>query len=300
MDIPSFAAEQARRRLERLAFQVNSTTRTPNPEAVHELRVVIRRFLQSLTVFKTCFPRKNVKRIRKELKHMLKAAGLVRDHDVAVKILSQIPFRGADALIERFRTGRKLGEKGLVVSLKRWAAEKSLSKWCNGLELGAPHPFSGNLNSLARSTLSALGKKFSESGEQAAAPGSSSEELHDFRILVKKFRYTLELFAPVYASRLEQPIGRIKEIQSLLGAINDYHTVRTMSDLSRHGKLQAELRKSHNQRIKKFRKLWAGEFSGPKVTRQWLADFDSVRQPPRKPVARARRTAARTAVAARA
>jgi hypothetical protein len=70
--------------------------------------------------------------------------------------------------------------------------------------------------------------------------------------------------------------------------------------LSPHSKLQAELMKSQNRRIKKFRKLWAGEFAGPKLTRQWLADFDSAGLPPRKPITRARRAADRTAVATKA
>jgi len=301
MDIPPFAAEHARRRLERLAFQVNSTTRSPVPEAVHELRVAIRRSIQALTVFKACFPRRETKRVRKELKEILTAAGAVRDCDIAAKVLSKIQPPGSAALAQQFRTDRKVKEKSLIALLKRWAARKSISKWCNGLELGAPRPFPGTVESLARRMLRGIGKEFFKSGGQAAAAGNSGEHLHDFRILAKKFRYTLELFSPACPSALDNQIGRIKEIQSLLGAINDYQTVRNMVAASREQpRLEAELKKSQNQRTRKFRKLWTGEFSGPGLAKQWVADFDAVMQPSRKPVTRSRRATASAAVAAKA
>jgi CHAD domain-containing protein len=228
----------------------------------------------------------------------LTAAGAVRDCDIAAKVLSKIQTPGSAALAQQFRTGRKVKEKSLIALLRRWAARKPLSKWCNGLELGAPRPLPGNIEATARSTLSGMGRKFFKAGTKAAAPGSSGEDLHDFRLLAKKFRYTLELFSPAYPSALENQIGRIKEIQSLLGAINDYQTVRNMvADSGKHPKLEAALKKFQSQRVRKFRKLWAVEFSAPKLPKQWRMDFASVGQPPRKPVTRARRSTAISAAA---
>src|ERR1700674_3859583 len=264
METRSFASEQTRRRLERLAFQVRSTTRSPAGEAVHELRVAVRRSAQALTVFKACFPRREVKGIRKELKRILTAAGDVRDFDIAAKVLSKIHSPAAAALSQRFRTERKSKEKVLIALLKRWSARRTLSKWCHGLDLSVPRSCTGTAESSAQRTLRSLGKRFFKSGEQAAT-GSSGEELHEFRIFAKKFRYSLELFAPVYRSNLEHQIDQIKELQSLLGAINDYHTVSAMvSELREQSELKAELKRSQRQKTQKFRKIWAERFSRAK------------------------------------
>ena len=289
MEIRSFASEQTRRLLERLAFQVKSTTRSPAAEAVHELRVAIRRCAQALTVFKARFPRREVKRIRKELKRILTAAGAVRDFDVLAKVLSRIDSPAAVALAQQSRTDRKSQEKVLIALLKRWSARRTISKLCNRLDLNVPNPRTGTVESSARRTLRALGKEFFKSGEPAAA-GSSAEELHDFRLVAKKLRYSMELFAPVYRSSLREQIEQIKEIQSLLGAINDYHTVIAMvSKIREQSKLEAELERSARRRIRKFQKIWAERFSGAKQEKHWMEVVDAAGQATRKPVASAKR-----------
>jgi len=57
METHSFAVAQATRLLERLAFQINGVVHSPRPEAIHDLRVAIRRFAQALSACKGCFPR---------------------------------------------------------------------------------------------------------------------------------------------------------------------------------------------------------------------------------------------------
>ena len=63
-----FASDQADRRLGQLAFQVNQTVKSRDAEAVHDLRVAVRRFSQVLRVFKPCFRGKEPRKIRRELK----------------------------------------------------------------------------------------------------------------------------------------------------------------------------------------------------------------------------------------
>lgn len=44
---------------------------------------------------------------------------------------------------------------------------------------------------------------------------------HEFRILVKRLRYTLEAFGQLYADRLKEYVNCLKEIQDILGEIHD-------------------------------------------------------------------------------
>src|SRR5215831_17277706 len=71
--------EQLRRLIERLAFQANRVAKSPGPDAVHDLRVAVRRLDQAITTYNVHLPRKPAKRIRKQLKTVLSAAGAVRD-----------------------------------------------------------------------------------------------------------------------------------------------------------------------------------------------------------------------------
>jgi len=51
------------------------------------------------------------------------------------------------------------------------------------------------------------------------------EALHNLRIAAKRLRYTLELFRTVFGDAGENEIGRMRELQELLGQLHD-HDVR--------------------------------------------------------------------------
>ena len=50
----------------------------------------------------------------------------------------------------------------------------------------------------------------------------SDEELHRLRIVLKKFRYALEIYNPLHDSRFEKAIQSAKELQEVLGKVHDY------------------------------------------------------------------------------
>jgi CHAD domain-containing protein len=51
--------------------------------------------------------------------------------------------------------------------------------------------------------------------------GGDYEQLHQFRLLAKRFRYTLELFQPVFGSEITRGVKALRGLQDRLGAIND-------------------------------------------------------------------------------
>lgn len=291
-----------RRRIERLAFQGNRTSKSPNPDAVHDLRVAIRRADQALVTFKRYLPRKAAKRIRKQLKTVLASAGTLRDLDIGIEILSKNGQPDAAELRRAIRVRRKFGERSLLTRLKRLSLRTRVSRWCDDLKLdGRREGFEADLRTLATSTLPRLAQRFFEAGQTASAQ-HSGEKLHEFRIRAKKFRYTLELFLPLYGTKAEEWTRKIKSVQTILGSMNDYRSVFAMAaEFGAGRKLQASLKRSERRKIRQFRKVWTEHFSHA-AAQEWMRLLRAPRgEHPiaRKPIATATEPA-QNALAARA
>ena len=293
-------SEYIRRAIERLAFQANRTAKSPRPDAVHDLRVAIRRAEQALVTFRDHVPRKSLRRIRKQLKAVLSCAGALRDCDVAAKILAKIRQPGAAALGRRIQVSRKHAEKELLTRLRHLSLRTRVSRWCDDLKLNALQAeFDADaLRALGKETLSRLAQRFFQAGETAFTQ-STGERLHDFRIRAKKFRYAIELFLPVYGPPADEWTREIKTVQAILGSMNDYRTVLAMAAGAGCGnKLKSALRRSERRKIRQFRAVWEERFSGSGPA--WLqalrlrAPEDGIR---RKPITAAVRETHRAAAA---
>ena len=283
----SGADEQVRRLLQRLIFQSNRTARRPSPEDVHDLRVAIRRAEQALVTFKPLLPRKAVKRIRKQLKAVLSAAGAVRDYDIAIKILLKIEQPGASELRRNIRVRRQAAERTLLTRLKRLSLRAKMSRWFGDLELQALQSESAADTRIeAANSLPRLLQRFFTAGNSAVSH-ESGEKLHEFRIQAKKLRYTLELFVPLYGAAMEEWIQRIKSVQNALGKMNDYRSVLAMAGDANSGKkLIAALKKSERRHVRDFRGTWAEQFSSSLIA-EWKRALKAGWQDqkiPRKPV----------------
>src|SRR5947207_6945832 len=87
MAMRSYAQQQTRTLLRRLAFQVSQTGRDGDADSVHDLRVAIRRFTQCLRSFAQFFPKGEAKKIRQKLKMVMQTASAVRDCDITLDLL---------------------------------------------------------------------------------------------------------------------------------------------------------------------------------------------------------------------
>src|SRR5436190_19829563 len=68
----------------------------------------------------------------------------------------------------------------------------------------------------ASSKLPELALGFFETGHKLAAENNSFKALHRFRLLTKRFRYTLELFVPCYGPGLARRIEALRMLQQYL------------------------------------------------------------------------------------
>jgi CHAD domain-containing protein len=277
MQTGTFASESVTKLLERLAYQVNRTVHTANVEAVHDLRVSIRRFAQSLYLFKSAFAAKEVRKIRGRLKDMMDLTNGPRDCDVAMALLCKRKLPGTPALEPAIRERRKESVRLLVPALRRWIARDSSSKWRSALTPngGSQDP----LDETVRDRVPRLLKRLLKAGNRA----ESADDLHQLRLDGKKFRYSLELLQPVHNGRMQGALDLVTTMQSLLGRVNDCRAVRKLvQELGGDAEIERWLKRRQKKKIREFREHW------PAIEQALRESLVLMRAPAiRKPVRRA-------------
>jgi len=135
LTIESYARAQAEALLERLAWQVRHTAKRCDPEAVDDLRVVVRQLVNCLRVFKQFFPDRPRKKIRRQLQVMKDLAGEVRNRDIALEILASVLSRPDEELVTQLTHERERGKGEFVEALHRWTRRNLFRKWRETLGL---------------------------------------------------------------------------------------------------------------------------------------------------------------------
>jgi hypothetical protein len=94
--------------------------------------VSIRRFSQCLELFEDLFPLREVKKIKRRLKRMLKLTSQIRDRDIALDFLAGLKqTRHRAGLVKK----RLALQKEFAQMVRRWNTRDFSSKWRNGLSL---------------------------------------------------------------------------------------------------------------------------------------------------------------------
>jgi CHAD domain-containing protein len=122
----------------------------------------------------------------------------------------------------------------------------------------------------AKLRLPGLASHYFAAGRKLMEGKPSPEGLHGFRLVTKRFRYTLELFRPCYGKSLENRLSRLREVQTRLGEISDCATALALiQPASRHPAMIAFLKKRARQRTVAFRQYWQQTFDTPGQERWW-------------------------------
>jgi CHAD domain-containing protein len=123
----------------------------------------------------------------------------------------------------------------------------------------------------AREVLPKMARKYFRAGRDAIGEKRPAVELHAFRLQTKRFRYTLELFRPVYGPQLDRYLKALHELQGALGKISDYQAIQRVVNGDRA--LEAQIRHALTRKVKDLRHEWqAFDFEGElKRWRTYLA-----------------------------
>jgi CHAD domain-containing protein len=200
-----------------------------DPEYVHRLRVSTRRARAALDIFAPCLPGKVSRKARKRLRRIRGRAGEARDWDVFLA-----------HLIEWSHQNNPPQRPGLY-ALMGYALDQRMSAQAQMQEISKDYPFS--FDYLLARTVAAVHKPRDSSlrkmvdlalpllsgllEELDAATGrnmESYEHLHQVRIIGKRLRYAMEVFADCFAPAFrEQIYPTVEAMQEVLGNANDSH-----------------------------------------------------------------------------
>lgn len=139
MTIEEHARSQTALLLRRLALQVNRAAKTCDEEAVHDLRVSVRRLSRCLRVFSQFYPNGSWKQIRRRLRTLMEAAGAVRDMDIATDLLAEAGVSISSPLVRRMAETRRAARRELEREVRTWKGRGFSKSWriTLGLKAGA-------------------------------------------------------------------------------------------------------------------------------------------------------------------
>ncbi len=207
------------------------TRQALDPEFLHDFRVALRRLRSLLREVERVAPGHGVKRLRSELGAIASRTGPCRDFDVLVADLAghaaEMPAWAEEGMtLLGHHVSKRRAEAQRVVALAlasgRWrallAALGQFARRAGDRAVPEAEP----IGEVASRRLAKAARRFTR---QAESLGShpTPEALHALRITGKRYRYLLELFAPLYPRASLAPIvTELKQIQDLLGRANDF------------------------------------------------------------------------------
>lgn len=202
-------------------------------EHVHQLRVATRRAAAALRIFDDCLPDKVSKNTRRRLRQVRRAAGAARDWDVFLLDLDSRTGKagtrawraGLDFLIGCGIAQRTLAQEHLVAVGEDFPFffDRLLADTLAAVTKPRSDdlPADATLLDLARPLLGDLLRKLHRA---ASGDLKDYEHLHRVRIVGKRLRYAMEVFADCFAAPFREELyPAVEQMQEILGNANDSH-----------------------------------------------------------------------------
>jgi triphosphatase len=223
-----------RSRMNRMCALRNRALDWNDPEGVHDMRVASRRLRSALSDFKPYLRKGSMPPTR--LKAIAKSLGAVRDEDVVLAALVELQSEaikqvttGIDAIVEEHQRRRLQVRSTLERTIKPSAITEFRDDFRKRL-----HTATTLSNSTAEKTtnqaltFSQVGariighrlQELSEAGGAVYRP-EQTKKLHELRILAKRLRYAVELFAACWGREFKESAEEIARFQTSLGELHD-------------------------------------------------------------------------------
>jgi inorganic triphosphatase YgiF len=218
-------------------FRCNEAAATAdrNAEAVHQLRVAIRRLRSAFTLFAPVARSEEFDRLRKALGALSDVLGRARDLDVTLAGLrgSDRPKKALAAERRRLKADRDDAYDTLVEMLASDTLPRlflDLVAWAEAGDWRESPRAKRSIEAFAEERLGRLWRKVRKEGKEIAE--LDAERRHKLRIQVKKLRYGSEFFASLALGserRWTSFNGSLEDLQESLGKLNDLETARTVA-----------------------------------------------------------------------
>jgi CHAD domain-containing protein len=115
--------------LENLKREIARAPADHSPDAIHDVRVAIRRLSRCLKVFAQFYPGQSWKKARAELSVLLHAAGAVRDRDIAIELLAKAGIARRSVIFSKLEAERARLHDEFVAEVRRWHSRKVVQQW---------------------------------------------------------------------------------------------------------------------------------------------------------------------------
>jgi triphosphatase len=234
---------------------------------VHQMRVGVRRLRSAMGIFDKFIASPESEWIVGELKWLASELGHARDWDVlvthtldlaedatasraaveAVVEAANVQRRAAHLAVARAVTSPRYTT--LMLTLGGWLAE---DRWQERLDPEAAKCLGAPLRDVGRDLLGRLGRKVEKAGRNIE--NARPKDRHKLRKGLKKLRYGADFLACVYPrKRVKRHLGRLSDLQDVLGALNDLAVAETL--LKELAMRRGRLRKSTNRLCREFAAL---------------------------------------------
>lgn len=135
LPIRTFALQQTRTLLLRLAYQVSRASRPGAAEVLDDLRAAILRFSRCLRIFAQFLPGGKSKKVRQELKELMGLATVVRNCEVSLQLLREAQIPAGSSVSQTLSREHTEAETKLRAALRRLGRRSFSQKWRAGLRL---------------------------------------------------------------------------------------------------------------------------------------------------------------------
>lgn len=199
------------------------------PEAVHQMRVALRRLRALISLFKSVLAGPDLADIKASLKSVTQALGPARDLDVLIADLSRLD-PAPQALIAALSLNQAKAYDTACQMIEAPEFGQTIVSVLRFLEVGdwrttpglQGHRRDRSVAKHARKTLKRLRQILKIQGRGLV--NMSPPQMHALRIRAKNLRYGLEMFASLYPKQEQARQGllrTVKTLQDQLGAAND-------------------------------------------------------------------------------
>lgn len=270
MDPAAFLEETGRARAARFRECLRDASDAPSDdEAIHDVRVAIRRLLAWIAVRNAFLPPdRRLREARSALKELMVPLGRLRDAHVQRDWIREVLPAGDEP---SYAYAVKVASDVL-----RWEARvRERLGASSAARLRVPVPKTGtravaqgDIGAIARRHLRKLEDAVAEHREAALDP-SNPDALHRMRLTFKRFRYAAEVLLPLFPGATEETAKRLHAFQALLGTIHDFDVIlaeagafrRDVLRLAGESALESAFRGLRDERFRELRET-VGTASG--------------------------------------
>lgn len=289
--VPRFLSSRLGEWLDRLEESAHRLAGgAPEADAVHDVRVACRRVRGGLAAARPVVDwDRRARRLYRGLRRVRRELGRAREHDVALQLLDQLradagpaerPALAALMLVLTTPPGDRAGQvddspdvtRAIARLIRRGRRLAARLKVGHGLaaaadatsppgHAGLPQPL--DLRGLA---VLAIDERYRSVMSRPLEPLQSLDDAaqHRFRIEVKKLRYTMEFFSPLFSKKLQARVAVLRAIQDLLGDLHDMADLARLAESARDrsGAAGAELHDGLSRLIERLESRRRRQFAG--------------------------------------